>query len=607
MTQQGGRSTDRADAGHGDWKYDLAVAYRIYPKVSKTARSLPFGDDKLRQAEICLRSFRNSLGSIRVKIWAILDGCPGEYRALFERYFGPKDLVSIEVNEIGNQATFAKQINILLSQRDAEFVYFAEDDYLYLPARFPVMLNFLRDREEVDFVTPYDHPDCYLLELHREPEWVTVYGGHHWRTAASTCLTFLTRRATLARYERVFRTYSRGNDDCSMWLSLTKRRVFSPLALLRSLSKGEFCWSALVKSWLFCWPQVVFGKTLKLWAPVPGLATHYCAGLLSPGIDWLLLMRGEAASGGPSGADMATHTNRLAIRSLKPVDGGGRGQRAHVVVLVLNWNNWRDTNECLESLRGLDYDDWNVIVLDNGSTDGSVERIRERFPEVEIMELGENLGFAGGNNAGIRAALQRGAEYVWLLNNDTTVDPEALVAMVEKAETDPTIGAVGSAIYHTSEPQCLQAWGGGYVNFWLGRSRHFVDPVPDEKLQFLTGASLLLRRSALESVGFLDEDFFLYWEDADYCFRLRTAGWRLAVAGGSKVWHKQTATTGKNSARLDWNFNKSAKRFFRKHFPLPVISICAGIGCRIGKRAIRGDWERVRAVWAGAWEAETSL
>ena len=152
-----------------------------------------------------------------------------------------------------------------------------------------------------------------------------------------------------------------------------------------------------------------------------------------------------------------------------------------VWILVLNWNNGKVTNECLASLQGLVYDDFRVIVLDNGSTDGSVECIRERFPDVEIMELGENLGFAKGNNAGIRAALARGAEYVWLLNNDTTVDPKALRAMVEKAESDPRIGAVGSAIYYMSQPERLKVWGGGYVNFWQGRHRHFLRPVADEE------------------------------------------------------------------------------------------------------------------------------
>jgi GT2 family glycosyltransferase len=270
-----------------------------------------------------------------------------------------------------------------------------------------------------------------------------------------------------------------------------------------------------------------------------------------------------------------------------------------VWVLVLNWNNAKVTNECLASLQGLEYDNFKVIVLDNGSTDGSVECIRERFPELEIRELGANLGFAGGNNAGIRAALARGAEYVWLLNNDTTVDPKALRAMVGRAEADRRIGAVGSAIYYAAEPERLQVWGGGYVNFWLGRSRHFLNPVPDEKIQFLTGASLLLRRSVLESVGLLDEGFFLYWEDGDYCFRMRHAGWRLAVAGDSMVWHKETATAGKKSVFLDTNFNKSAVRFFRANSPAPLISIWVGVVLRIAKRALVGDWARVRAVWMG--------
>src|SRR5579864_4372641 len=129
--------------------YDLAVAYRIYPKVSPPARNLPFGDDKFRQAEICLRSFKNSLGSLRVKLWAILDGCPEEYRALFERYFSPENLVLLETKRIGNRATYAKQLDILLSQSDSEFVYLAEDDYLYLPDGFPLLLSFLRDGDGV--------------------------------------------------------------------------------------------------------------------------------------------------------------------------------------------------------------------------------------------------------------------------------------------------------------------------------------------------------------------------------------------------------------------------------------------------------------------------
>jgi GT2 family glycosyltransferase len=270
-----------------------------------------------------------------------------------------------------------------------------------------------------------------------------------------------------------------------------------------------------------------------------------------------------------------------------------------VGIVLLNWNGWRDTVECLTSLEKLNYRDFRVVVVDNGSTDDSVPQIRRAFPDVSIVEAGKNLGFAGGCNTGVRHALEQDAEYVWLLNNDTTVDPRALGAMVEMADADAKLGAVGSAIYSAAEVDRLLAWGGGYINFWLGRSRHFLSFVPNDKIEFLTGASLLLRRAALLSVGLLDEGFFMYWEDGDYCFRLRQAGWKLAVAGDSLVWHKEQGSVGKKSALLDTYFNRSAKRFFARHAPIPFISICAGIGLRTAKRVLAGNWERAHAVWAG--------
>jgi GT2 family glycosyltransferase len=268
-----------------------------------------------------------------------------------------------------------------------------------------------------------------------------------------------------------------------------------------------------------------------------------------------------------------------------------------VYVLVLNYNNWSDTNECLASLQGLEYQRLHILVLDNGSMDGSVQTIRERFPSIEIIALAENLGFAKANNLGIRAALERDADYVWLLNNDTRVDPRALAAMVRKAESDLKIGAVGSAIYSMAEPESLQAWGGGYVSLWSGRSRHFHDPVPDQRIQYLTGASLLLRRSVLESVGFLDEGFFFYGEDADYCFRMRRAGWRLAVAADSKVWHKQMATIDSRSFYAEFHCNKGAVRFFRKHAALPFVPVCLRTALRMAKVASTADWKRMWAIW----------
>jgi GT2 family glycosyltransferase len=272
---------------------------------------------------------------------------------------------------------------------------------------------------------------------------------------------------------------------------------------------------------------------------------------------------------------------------------------SNVHIIILNWNGFPDTAACLSSLRGLHYDHYEVIVVDNGSTDDSVSRLRNEFPWTTLLETGTNLGFAGGCNAGIRYALSHGSDFVWLLNNDTKVDPSALQALIKTTTADPRIGALGSAIYRMDQPERIQAWGGGYVNFWLGRSRHFLAPVHDRRIEFITGASLLISRQALESVGLLDEGFFMYWEDADFCFRLRRANWQISVAGGSKVWHKQNASVGEKSARLDTYFNASAARFFRKHAPLPQYSLWAGVSMRIAKRVLVRDWERARAVLDG--------
>jgi hypothetical protein len=286
--------------------YDIAIAYRIYPKVSTPALGLPFSDDKLRIAEICLRSFKESLKGLRVKVWVLLDECPESYVELFGKYFDDDDLVMLRLPGIGNLATFAKQIDVLLAQTDSDLVYFAEDDYFYLPATFSRMVDFLRAQPDVDFVSPYDHLDCYTLEIHRRPKWIRVHAGGHWRTAASTCLTFLTRKETLARTEGNFRSYCRRNYDCSLWLSMTKISIFNPFRAFRFAFRQPWLAKIIVKAWLYGWAQILFGRRLKLWVPVPGFATHLDTRALSPVIDWRTLMNEQAESIGlrnPLGAD----------------------------------------------------------------------------------------------------------------------------------------------------------------------------------------------------------------------------------------------------------------------------------------------------------------
>jgi len=252
--------------------------------------ALPSGDDKYRLSEICLRSFKDSLGGLRVRIWVLLDGCPPEYTDLFAKYFDRDDLTVLNLGGIGNQATFRRQIEILLEQQDSDVVYFAEDDYVYLPGEFRCMIDFLLEHKDVDFVSPYDHLDCYTMDLHRQPKWLKVYGGKHWRTATSTCLTFLTTLETLRKTQAVFRKYKRRSLDCSLWLSLTKRRVFNPAFFCRHVVREPLSCRIIAKAWIYCWQQILFGRKRRLWIPIPGVATHLDNHALSPNVDWRALM-----------------------------------------------------------------------------------------------------------------------------------------------------------------------------------------------------------------------------------------------------------------------------------------------------------------------------
>jgi GT2 family glycosyltransferase len=276
-----------------------------------------------------------------------------------------------------------------------------------------------------------------------------------------------------------------------------------------------------------------------------------------------------------------------------------RTSEPKVFVILLNWNGWRDTVECLRSLEELTYPNYLILVVDNGSTDDSVARIHEGYPEVLLIETGQNLGFSGGNNVAIRYALERGADYVWLLNNDSIVDPHGLSAMVEVAEANPKIGAVGSVLYEMNQKDKIQAYGGGRIHLWLGMSRHVLAPIPDDNLGYIIGASLLARRPLIEDIGLLDDSFFMHWEDTDYAFRMRAAGWKLAVAPEARVWHKSPLAPAKKSPTIYTYFNTSAVQFFKRYASLPLVPIFIGAGLRFLKQVAQRDWQRAKAVWRG--------
>ncbi len=272
--------------------------------------------------------------------------------------------------------------------------------------------------------------------------------------------------------------------------------------------------------------------------------------------------------------------------------------RPLVHCVVLNWNRWEDTIGCLDSLRKSTYPRLVTTVVDNGSTDGSAERIRKAHPDVGVIDLPENVGFAAGNNVGIRRALDEGAGWVWVLNNDTSVEPDALDAMVREGERSERTGIVGSVLYYFDEPDKVQAWGGGRFRRLLGTAD--VMTSPGSEPTFITGASSLLRAEMLEDVGLYDESYFFYVEDVDLSFRAHLRGWRLRVAADSKILHKVAATLGITSPKqrpliADEYHARSSGIFIARHggwaYPFGAIARTAAI---IANRIARGQADRIR-------------
>jgi len=215
-----------------------------------------------------------------------------------------------------------------------------------------------------------------------------------------------------------------------------------------------------------------------------------------------------------------------------------------VVTIVLNWNGKEVIADCLNSLLASDYPNLRVIVVDNGSVDGSAEYLKAEFPSVELICSPTNLGFTGGNNLGIRRTLEEGADYVLLLNNDTVIDRECVSHLVRVAESNPRYGALNPKMYYFDPPSRLW-FAGGAFSLWRGVSEHWGRKALDEgqydtqrEVTFANGCALFIRASALEEVGLLDETLFSYAEDVDLSIRMRRAGYQLVYVPQARLWHK---------------------------------------------------------------------
>ena len=243
-----------------------------------------------------------------------------------------------------------------------------------------------------------------------------------------------------------------------------------------------------------------------------------------------------------------------------------------VTIIVLNWNGAGHTVNCLATVAKTTYPNYDVIVVDNGSSDDSVATICSSFPDIRIIETGHNLGYAGGNNVGIRDALAHGADYLWVLNNDTVVDPECLQRMVQAAESDQSVGMVGPKIYYLDAPQTIW-YAGGTVDLKRGLTWHIGKDESDQgqhdasgEAGFITGCSLLVRRQLVEAIGLMDESYFLYFEDVDWSLKARQAGWKLWFEPKAVLYHAEGAQEGRLYSDRFIYYTLRNRLYFMKRF-----------------------------------------
>lgn len=324
--------------------------------------------------------------------------------------------------------------------------------------------------------------------------------------------------------------------------------------------------------------------------------------------------------------------------------------------MVLNWNGWLDTIECLESLLRSDYGNHQIVVCDNGSQDHSLERLTEwadgllevkghaddhartwayrpapkpvpyllynsqeeafsALPAAQtpivFIRNGSNLGYAGGNNVGMRFAIEMlRAHYVWVLNNDTVVDRNAIRNFARAFELRPDAGVLGSRLMQYRSPETIQALGGGEfkprfaVDTQVGRGRRSHEALERPlELEHVIGASMFIRSDAVRDVGLLDESYFLYREETDWCVEMRKNGWRLLYCPESVVWHKEGHSVGFKSALHDYYAVRNMLYLIQKHYPEHLTSAFAASFWRaVAPKLVRLQFGRLRYVIKAYWD-----
>ena len=250
-------------------------------------------------------------------------------------------------------------------------------------------------------------------------------------------------------------------------------------------------------------------------------------------------------------------------------------QEPLIGVIVLNWNNPMDTIRCLRSIENSNYSNYQVLVIDNGSEDDSLDQLHIAYPDLKILETGQNLGYSGGNNVGISYAIEQGVDYVMILNNDTLVAPSMLHKLISAAENFPHAGLVGPLMYSLESPSILFA-AGSFIDWKRGKTWHrfmfqpasgIMESLETQPVDFIAGCCMLISRSAIEKVGLLSPSYYLNYEDVDFALKIKTAGLSVLFVPEAIMWHKISATLDKLPLVNIYYITRNSLYFFNKYTP----------------------------------------
>lgn len=240
-----------------------------------------------------------------------------------------------------------------------------------------------------------------------------------------------------------------------------------------------------------------------------------------------------------------------------------------VFIIILNWNNWEDTLECLESLGNINYPNYQIVIIDNGSE----KEFRFSDPRFLVIYNHDNLGFSGGNNVGIKYAMENKADYILLLNNDTVVNPDFLTRLIKIAEVNENFAFLGPKIYHYHDKDRIW-YAGGKISPFSVKGYHIglneKDQGQYEKIRpvdYITGCCLLARSDAIKKIGLLDEDYFLYYEDTDWSWRAHQNGYLCVFVPQAKIWHKCNGNNEQTPSSLYYH-SRNGMLLVKKNGPL---------------------------------------